>query len=174
MTTDEVFKGVLRKFEENSGLVKKKNEEYIDILDKLTDNHTCLEVSNLLVFIFSICFLIGAVWTFVEGFYKYLYAKRTYLFLALEFGSLIYYYVAKFIINRPLFKKLKENKEERKELANKNQLLMVYGLLANSNNMLALTLAYKGTKDFTEENQKTFEKEMNNTHKILEDYLGRK
>ena len=52
MTTDEVFKGVLRKFEENSGLVKKKNEEYIDILDKLTDNHTCLEVSNLLVFIF--------------------------------------------------------------------------------------------------------------------------
>lgn len=160
MDTNKLFNKVLRKFVNISKEIKYEKRS----LDKLIINFNNIG-SNFLYALYwtSILFvLFGLVFVF---FYN-VSTIKIIPFLIFEMILFVYHL---FVLCKKakIYKKIKAKQEKMNKLFNKVKDLETLALMSNLNNCFALTLGYKGTKDFTEENQKQFEKEVDSMHNYI-------
>lgn len=163
MDTNKLFNKVLRKFVNINKEIKYEKRS----LDKLIINFNNIG-SNFLLALYWTSILLVLFGLIFVYFYN-VSTMKIIPFFIFEMVLLIYH---SFVLYKKIrvYKKIKAKREKIDKLFNKVKDLETLTLMSNLNNYLALTLGYKGTKDFTEENQKQFEKEVDSMH----DYILRK
>lgn len=160
MDTDKLFNKVLRKFVNISKEIKYERrslDRLIINFNNIGNNFLCALYWTSILFV-----LFGLVFVFFHN----VNIMKIVPFFVFEMVLFIYHL---FVLYKKakIYKKIKAKKEKMDKLFNKVKDLETLALMSNLNNCFALTLGYKGTKDFTEENQKQFKKEVDSMHSYI-------
>jgi hypothetical protein len=167
MKTKEVFDTYLKKYETYNIFLTLKRKDVDDLLENATVwlNKEIHLLFQTCFYMFVICYLFGAGFSLITN-QRIYHNTKLLTFVILEFFFFILYYTYKYI---PFwFKKYKylKAKKEYLKMCDENQRLMLLNLLANTNNILAMTLD-KESKEWNKKYRQNFEKEMNSTNEFL-------
>lgn len=168
MKTNEVFDIYLEKYETHNAALKAKRKEVDDLLENATAwlDKEIHSLFNTCFYMFVVCYLFGICFCLITN-QRIYHNTKLLIFAIFEFFFFVLYYAYKYI---PFwFKKYKHSKAKKEylKMCDENQRLMLLNLLANTNNVLAMTLGYKESKEWNKKYQQNFEKEMNSTNKFL-------
>lgn len=168
MKTNEVFDTYLKKYETYNIALNLKRKEVDDLLENATAwlNKEIHSLFCACFYMFVICYLFGFGFCLITN-QRIYHNTKLLTFVILEFFFFILYYAYKYI---PFwFKKYKYSKVKKEylKMCDENQRLVLLNLLANTNNILAMTLGYKESKEWNKKYQQNFEKEMNSTNEFL-------
>lgn len=168
MKTNEVFDTYLEKYETYNIALNLKRKEADDLLENTTAwlDKKIHSLFYACFYMFVICYFFGFGFCLITNQSIY-HNTKLLTFAIFEFFFFVLYYAYKFI---PYwFKKHKYSKAKKEyfQMCKENQRLMLLNLLANTNNILAMTLGYKESKEWNKKYQQNFEKEMNSTNEFL-------
>jgi len=176
MDTNELFLKFVNKYENKVKELKEQREIINNLLE--TKNKWASKITHIVIlsFLYSIIvyiiFKIGYIFFTDKNLFHSQDVKNEFNVI-----SILYFFLGTFYFcykHIPLFcvdKKIKAETIKLDNLSQELKTVTLQSLLANLNNILAMTLAYKGTEYWEENNQERFTKEMKASHDILQNLL---